>query len=232
MNLVDELDKTLTSMLEKLSADQKFSKLISGEVTLQEYLNFLTQTYHYVINTPKTLSVVAHRLEGHRNPTYQMIRKRFLEHSKEEKGHHFWILDDAKALGYAPDAIKNAVPSPAVCAYNAYSYFVATSNHPIGISGQAFILEGFSEKIGPIILNHLIERSKIPNITDAVSFIEAHAKADVGHMASLRNILRIIVDEDDKHAIHLCAEVVAQQYTHLLHDIEIVDSYLLLSNSS
>ncbi len=217
MGLVDGLDEILTTLLKNLYLDPRYSRLINGNITSQEYLYFLTQTYHYVINTPKTLLAVAHQLEGHSDLTYQKIRNRFLEHAKEEKGHHFWILNDIKALGYDPEIVKNAIPSPAICAYNAYSYFIATSNNPIGIFGQAYILEGLSEKIGPIILKNLSKKSKIPNITKAISFIESHAEADIGHMESLRNILQTIIDEGDKHTIRLCAHVTAQQYMHFFH---------------
>lgn len=223
MNLVDELDKTLIILLEKLYLDPRYSRLISGELTLQEYLYFLTQTYHYVISTPKTLLAVARQLERHSDLAYQKIRNRFLEHAKEEKGHHFWILNDVKALGYNPEFVKNSIPSPAISAYNAYSYFIATSNNPIGIFGQAYILEGLSEKIGPIILKNLTEKSKIPNITKSMSFIKSHVEADVGHIESLKNVLRTILDEDDEYAISLCAEVVAQQYTHFFHYLEKMD---------
>ncbi|WP_414588600.1 iron-containing redox enzyme family protein [Scytonema sp. PCC 10023] len=220
MDLVNELEGILNVMIDKLYADPKYSRLITGELTKEEYLNFLTQTYHYVINTPKTLLTVTKNLKGHPNPIYQMIQKRFLEHAKEERGHHLWVLNDVKALGYDPEMVKNTAPSPAIEAYNAYSHFVATSQNPIGIFGEAYILEGFSEKIGPVSLKNLREKSTIPNIEKAISFIVFHAEADIDHMQSLRNILRDVTDEDDKYAIRLCASVVAQQYTHLLHYVE------------
>jgi pyrroloquinoline quinone (PQQ) biosynthesis protein C len=232
MNLVNELDNILNTLVEKLYIATRYSRLISGELTSEEYLYFLTQTYHYVINTPKTLLTVAQNLEGHPHPVYQVLKKRFLAHAKEEKGHDLWVLNDVQALGCDPEIVKNTVPSPAVIAYNTYSYFVATSHNPIGIFGESYILEGLSEIVGPVIFRNLREKSKIANIENAISFIESHAEADIGHMQSLRNSLEKVTDENDKYAIRICADVVSQQYVHLLHYAQPTSSTLLMGASA
>ena len=232
MDLVKELEKVLNEMIEKLYISPQYLRLISGKISEEEYLYFLTQTYHYVINTPKSLLTAAENLAGHPNPVYQMSRERFIEHAKEETGHHLWVLNDVKGLGYEPEIVTNASPCPAVNAYNAYSHFVVTSANPIALFGEAYILEGFSEKIFPITVKNLETHSQIPNIKQAMWFIVSHGEADVGHMESLRNVLGKITDENDKKAILLCAEVVAQVYANLLHYSPVMDNPELVESAN
>ena len=63
-------------------------------------------------------------------------------------------------------------------------------------------------------------------------FIVSHGEADVGHMESLRNVLEKITDENDKKAILLCAEVVAQVYANLLHYSPVMDNPELVESAN
>jgi hypothetical protein len=59
---------------------------------------------------------------------------------------------------------------------------------------------------------NLCARKAIPNIEDAVSFLDGHGDADPGHIALLTDILRQIKDPSDQAAIILSAAVLRALY--------------------
>jgi len=63
---------------------------------------------------------------------------------------------------------------------------------------------------------NLSNKSEIPNIRNAVTFLEGHGDADQGHMAELRRVLESITDRRDLEAIVLCGKVVSQLYTAMI----------------
>jgi hypothetical protein len=216
MEQLQVLDESLNLFCERLESDTPFKKLLDGEVDLDCYVRFLIQTYHYVRFTPCSLKLAAGSLDGHPNPIYQSLRKRFKEHQAEEEGHDQWVLNDLNNLGQAPGIVERVLPCNEIAAYNAYSRFVVKSSSPIAILGEAFMLEGISQRYGTPMAQNLAKRSGIPNITNAVTFLKGHGHTDQGHSAELRHVLKLISDERDWEGIVLCAKVVSQLYTGMI----------------
>jgi hypothetical protein len=88
-----------------------------------------------------------------------------------------------------------------MAAYVAGFRHAAHSPTPLGVAGQAWILEGISERRWTIAVPNLLARSKIPGIDRAVSCLALHAEADIGHCARARARLARITDPRDQTAI-------------------------------
>jgi pyrroloquinoline quinone (PQQ) biosynthesis protein C len=216
MEHLDILDQTLGQFCERLESDTPFKKLLEGEADSDLYVRFLIQTYHYVKFTPTSLRLAAERLKDHSNPLYESLRERFREHEAEEQGHDQWVLNDLINLGQDPDIVQRIYPCDEIDAYNAYSKFVVKSSNAVAILGQAFMLEGISQRYGTPMARNLSEKSNILNARNAVSFLAGHGDADQEHMAELRRVIDLITDQHDLDAVVLCAKVVSQLYSSMI----------------
>jgi pyrroloquinoline quinone (PQQ) biosynthesis protein C len=115
--------------------------------------------------------------------------------------------------------VERISPCDEIDAYNAYSKFVVKSSNAVAILGQAFMLEGISQRYGTPMAQNLSERSEIPNARNAVSFLAGHGEADQEHMAELRHVIDLITDERDLDAVVLCAKVVSQLYSAMIEGL-------------
>jgi hypothetical protein len=89
------------------------------------------------------------------------------------------------------------------------------------ILGQAFMLEGISQGYGTPMARNLREKSGIPNVRQAVSFLAGHGDADQEHMAELRHVIHLIADERDLNAVALCAQVTSQLYSSMIDGLTV-----------
>jgi len=216
-NIIPELDAVVEKTKAFVLADPKFRGVFDGSATRASYIEFLSQTYHYLKQTPLTLRTAVQTLTNHPNPIYRQVRDRFVHHEQEEEGHEDWVLNDIRALGGDVEAVKKMDPCPAVKAYVAESAFIATSRQAIAVMGLAYLLEGLAQQLGLMAVDNLKSRSGIPNIEKAVTFLKGHGHLDQRHMEELRQVVAAITDDDDKDAIVTRAKTASNQYTHLLH---------------
>jgi pyrroloquinoline quinone (PQQ) biosynthesis protein C len=216
-DIVPELDGIIADTVAQLRADPVFSRIFDGTASPELYLRFLTQTYHYVKLTQVLLAEGAKALKDHPDPERRAFGERFAHHEAEEIGHEQWVLNDIRALGADVAAAERATPCAAVKGYLAMCAFVWDSRHPIALMGVSTLLEGVSEKLGSSTSRAFKERSTIPNIREALTFLEAHGEADVGHMEEARAAIRRVTSAADQDAIVLTARMTAFYYTHLLH---------------
>ena len=126
------------------------------------------------------------------------------------------MLNDLASLGQKPDVVDRISPCDEIDAYNAYSKFVVKSSTAVGILGQAFMLEGISQRYGTPMARNLREKSGIANVRHAVSFLAGHGDADQEHMAELRHVIHLIANERDLNAVVLCAQVTSQLYSSMI----------------
>ena len=71
-------------------------RALSGNVTLEDYLSFLTQAYHHVKHTVPLLMAAGARLPEEK----EWLREAIAEYIEEELGHQEWILNDIAACGF------------------------------------------------------------------------------------------------------------------------------------
>src|SRR5450755_3429176 len=81
------------------------------------YLDFLTEAYHHVKHTFPLLALAASRTSDER---YQDA---LVEYMEEERGHEKWILDDIRAVGGNPAAVRSGTPRIPCQIMVGYAYY-------------------------------------------------------------------------------------------------------------
>src|SRR6267142_2905033 len=94
------------------------------------YLDFLAEAYHHVKHTFPLLALAASRTSDKR---YQDALVEYLE---EERGHEKWILDDIRAVGGNPDAVRVGAPGLPCQIMVGYSYYAIERISPYAFLGS------------------------------------------------------------------------------------------------
>lgn len=208
--LVETLDLSVGDLLESLDEHPMAKRLQAGEVTIDEYVAFLEQTYLYVRQTRPLLRRAGERLlDMRRAPA---LARLFLQKADEEEGHETWILEDLAAIGRALDERPAPTPSTAVAAYLAWNHFQVEAGWPLGFLGTAYVLESLSDARARVTAENLVKKNRIPGIAGGVKFLQGHADADEHHMSMLRRVLSVVSLPADQEAIALSAAVTTSLY--------------------
>ena len=89
----------------------------AGELSLREYIAFLSQAYHHVKHTVPLLMACGGRLPA----DYEWLRAAVAEYIEEELGHQEWILNDIRACGGDSEGVRHSAPAPATELMVAYA---------------------------------------------------------------------------------------------------------------
>ena len=88
MNFMERLNSESQDDREYLLSSPIISRCMSGDITLNDYVAFLTQAYHHVKHTVPLLMAVGARLPAEK----EWLREAVAEYIEEELGHQEWIL--------------------------------------------------------------------------------------------------------------------------------------------
>jgi len=138
----------------------------------------------------------------------------------EETGHHLYAAKDALALGVALDTVFGTPQNQAVQDYLSALDTAVRSDTPLGFEGAAYILTKWAAMRGNSSIHRmyhkLIERSGIPNIENAVSVWELHAKVDQHHIQDQTNeILATPLKYGDHQAMVDMAQKIGRAYARI-----------------
>jgi len=190
------------------NADPFGRRLVSGEVSRDEYVAFLVQTYHYVRWTRPLMVSGARNAGAGRDE----LRRLFAQKAAEEAGHERWVLSDLHALGVPEEEVREAPPCAAVRVYLSWNRWVAGSGPPVALLGTAYVLESTSAAFADLIAGGLVERSSIPGVETAVRFLRGHGAADPGHERELAALLDRVALEEEREMVVLSARVTVRAY--------------------
>jgi hypothetical protein len=183
--------------------------VIAGRATAADYHRFLRTTYQYVRASGHLLALTAAGLR--RRGRLLQLAELLSAKSSEEGPHDRWALADLAACGGDVDeAVCTPVP-PAIRAYVAWGEAMAESGAPAYL-GSAYMLEGIACRRASAAARRLRQAAMVPHLHEAVTFLEAHGEADVGHVAALEQAIRDLDDQDDREGILLSADVLASLY--------------------
>jgi hypothetical protein len=218
------LRQELDGYLDLLQADVMRNPLFvavlgSEQVDVADYVRLIALHYHQIKATDEMVTTAGRTLQASDREFHRTVGRWLTEHAEEETGHEKFITRDLKRLGRDPGADVPAEPGRAIAAYIANSLFVAAQpDLAIGIVANAYLLQGWSERVGPIAGGALRQRSNIENIDNAMYFVETHGILDVDHMQEMREQVdewSPQLDEADWRALRYQAVNVATQYPRL-----------------
>ena len=218
MNTVARLDSIVRALLDQLHNHPFGKRLCAGNVTREEYVAFLVQTYHYVLHTRPLLARAGERLV-HQGKT--QLGQLFLHKAEEESGHEHWIVEDLRAIGENPDIVQKVKPVPAVQTFVTWNSFVVEHGSPVALLGAAYVLEAVSSTHAGIVTQNLMKESRIRGIEHGVRFLRGHADADIEHIVALGQAIEAIATAaEDREDIVTTARITQSTYAALYTALE------------
>jgi Iron-containing redox enzyme len=206
---VSIIERESTALLVSIDRHPRIGSVIRGEATRDEYVGFLGATYHYIRWSGPLLAETAEGLR--RSGRCPWLLSIVDAKTAEESPHDGWVLDDLRICGANVELLKASAAPRAVDAYVQWSRTMAHEGSPAFL-GAAYTLEFMSMHRARQAADNLRAKRAIPRIEEAVSFLEGHGDADVGHLEILSEMLRRIEDPRDQDAIALSASVMRALY--------------------
>ena len=176
-----EFEKIITkeiSTLNKLMRDMPFSDISFYEV-------FLSQTYYFTKHSTKLLICAKDYLKN------DLIKQHFIEHAKEEAGHHILAKNDLKNLNKKNVTDFEEFEETKTLYKRIYD---STPNEPFAVLGYAMALEFLAVEASPWILKKL---PSTPEISD--SFLKEHGELDIEHTKEALGLYNSLDDFEKQH---------------------------------
>lgn len=179
---------------------------VSGQISLNSYIAFLTQAYHHVKHTVPLLMACGGRLPER----LEWLRTAIGEYIEEEMGHQEWILNDIGNCGGDPEVVRYGRPALATELMIAYAYDTIQRGNPVGFFGMVQVLEGTSVALATRAADALQSALQLPK--SAFSYLTSHGSLDIGHVDFFKSLMDRIEEPADREAITHCARVVYRLY--------------------
>jgi pyrroloquinoline quinone (PQQ) biosynthesis protein C len=211
--LIDALNQELQKLLAALDANPIARRLYEGTVSKAEYVDFLIQSFHYVIHTETLLARAAEQLL--RLGQHPDIAHFFAQKATEERGHAEWIILDLKAMGIPREVVEQTPPSSAVKAYVAWNTMIVESDCPVAFTATGHVLEALSTYRAGEAAKNLVKNSGIPHISEATSFLAAHGELDQAHSGENAQVLQQVTDPREQDLLLLTAAATRVAYLNL-----------------
>lgn len=196
-------------LVRRVDDDPIVGKVVRGTANTSEYRRFLIASYQYVRWSGSLLAGCAAGLRA--SGRCQALLGLLEEKAREEGPHDAWILADLQSLGESRASVEAEPVSPAIESYRFWSDTLTSSGSP-GFLGAAYALEFVSAQRASLAARNLRAQATIPNVGAALSFLEGHGEADLGHLAMLETHLGAVRDERDRRDIRMSAQLLCQLY--------------------
>lgn len=190
-------------------------KTIGKEGLKDIYINFLLESYEHVRVASTVYALTGARIGDENHP----IRIWLLHHAIDEYGHHQWIANDLRRLGYDTSNLTTRKQSVYSDCLVAWMYYIAYIGNPISILADSFVIEGLSQlfatQVGEIFQTELA----LPD--EAITYLARHGVADQGHMEELKQLINEnVTKESDYQDMLQCAKVEFELYGKIITQID------------
>ena len=203
MTLRIELEGVTHKAVAKYDQHPLGRQLFAGTLPEIYYKGLLVQIAKYVAESAALLETAGRRLAASDSALSALL----LQKAEEEKGHELWAYDDLSALAVTRAAAEAVPLARATACYLAFNDWIV-EEYPAGFLGTALVLETLSVERAELAANNLRKHSRIPNVKNALSFLERHGRLDEGHVEELLSILETMPRKDLITQVTICAEVV------------------------
>lgn len=214
MNFYDQLQQETESERQGLLSVPLIQRGARGEISLDEYIGFLSQAYHHVKHTVPLLMACGSRLGDHQ----EWLREALAEYIEEELGHQEWILNDITACGGDAEAVRHSAPNFSTELMVSYAYDTIARGNPLGFFGMVNVLEGTSIQLADMAAEAIQQSLGLP--TRAFSYLRSHGALDIEHVAFFQGLMNRIEDAGDKRAIIHSARAIYRLYADIFREVE------------
>lgn len=186
---------------------------LSGRITRETYIAYLTQAYHHVKHTLPLLMAAGSRMPEEK----EWIRRGFAEYVEEEVGHEEWVLNDIKAAGGDSEAARRSPPHFATEVMTAYAWDTVMRRNPVGFFGMIFVLESTSTAQATRAADALIASLNLPK--SAFTYLTSHGSLDLKHMKFFEETINKMDDLKDQQDIIHVAKVIYRLFADMFRSI-------------
>jgi pyrroloquinoline quinone (PQQ) biosynthesis protein C len=213
MNFYDVLQKETAEERQYLLSSPIIGRCLRGDITRDDYVEFLTQAYHHVKHTVPLLMSVGAQLPEDK----EWLREAVAEYIEEELGHQEWILNDIAACGHDKEQVRASQPAAATELMVAYAYDTVRRVNPVGFFGMVLVLEGTSVTTADKAASAIKNALKLP--AKAFSYLRSHGALDQDHIRFFENLMNRISDERDQAQILHSAKMFYRLYADIFRTL-------------
>ena len=214
MNFFNQLQASTQAEREHLLTAPVITKSLKKELSLEEYVAFLTQAYHHVKHTVPLLMAVGARIPEEK----EWLRNAVAEYIEEELGHQEWILNDIEACGYDKEKARQSQPNIATELMVAYAYDIVNRVNPLGFFGMVHVLEGTSVTTADNAAANIRESLGLPK--KAFTYLTSHGSLDQEHVKFFEDLMNQITDPKEQQLIMHCAKVFYELYGNVFRSVQ------------
>ena len=150
------------------------------------YGMWLSQTYYMVSHSTRLVAMAGAYVQIGK----ESLHARFVDHSKEERGHQLVCISDIKALGFELENFPKTLQSQAM--YQIQYYWIQHRG-AASFFGYALALECLAEHFGPQVAKTVLDAHG----TNASKFLKLHSEDDQEHTAeAYKHLKNLTVDEE------------------------------------
>ncbi len=180
---------------QRLVNSEIIQRCMARNVTLDEYIDYLTQAYHHVKFTVPLLMAVGANLPE----KYEWLREAVAEYIEEELGHQEWVLNDIAACGGDKEAVRRSQAAPETELMVAYAWDTVNRGDPIGFFGMVHVLEGTSVNLADYAADQIQATLNLPE--SAFSYLRSHGSIDVSHIQHLEQLMNRFTDPAEQQLL-------------------------------
>lgn len=213
MGFYQQLVNATTQNRDYLLTSPLITDTFNKRITLDQYVEFLTQAYHHVKHTVPLLMAAGSRIPENK----EWLRDAVAEYIEEELGHQEWILNDINACGANKESVRHGTPNPATELLIAYAYDTIHRINPIGFFGMVLVLEGTSIELAIDAAGAIQQQLGLPD--QAFSYLRSHGTLDQEHMKFFEKLMNRIEDHKEQALIIHGANMFYKLYADIFRSI-------------
>jgi pyrroloquinoline quinone (PQQ) biosynthesis protein C len=206
MRFFDTLQAATAADRQALFSIPVIQDALRGDISLPQYVAFLTQAYHHVKHTVPLLMACGARLDSQ----HEWLRNAIAEYIEEELGHQEWILSDIAACGADPELVRNGQPHPSTELMVAYAYHQIDRHNPVSFFGMVHVLEGTSTALATNAAQTIQGALGLP--ATAFSYLASHGDLDIEHVAFFEGLMNRLDNDADREAVRHSAAMMYRLY--------------------
>ncbi len=187
-----------------------------GALALPSYLAFLTQAYHHVKHTTPLLMSCGGRIP----PAMEWLRDAMAHYIEEELGHQEWILNDIRACGGDPEAVRHGEPDLPAELMIAYAYDLIQRRNPVGFLGMVVVLEGTSIRLALQAADNLQAGLGLPD--EAFSYLRSHGALDQDHISFYAGLVNRLQDAGQQRLLIHTAKAFYKLYGDVFRGLPLI----------
>lgn len=214
MNLFERLQTETVAERNYLTSAPIIKRCFEGDVSIDDYVRFLSQAYHHVKHTVPLLMNVGAKLPESK----EWLREAVAEYIEEELGHQEWILNDIAACGIDKETVRHSTPDFATELMVSYAYDSVNRISPLMFFGMVHVLEGTSIALADNAAEVIKEKLNLPN--NAFSYLTSHGALDIEHVKFFEYLMTKIECKDEQDIVVESAKRFYVLYANIFRNLD------------